>query len=491
MRKLTLLMMLAALGHMASAQKKIVKKLNSQVEKRAIEAHLRFLASDELRGRDTGSPELDIAAMYIAQQFRSYGLKPAPGSESYFQQVDLVKNLVPKTASIKMGDKEYADKKDFIFLDGVDTTLTADVMYLNYGLEEDFEGKDVTGKFLIVKPGTPDKQSPREYFSITREKRKRAQENGAAGMIELYKSAEFPWPFLVNYLSQPRFAIKDDTKPFPFAWLFDGAGETENMVVEYDSTLTVNIDGIVSEPVPSKNVFGWLEGTDEDKKDEFLILTAHYDHVGVTYQGEGVDSIFNGARDNAIGTTTLLETAKFFAKNRPAYSVAFLACTAEEKGLLGSEWYSENPIIPLEKTYFNFNTDGAGYNDTKVITVVGLERTGVTDNLHTAAETFGLKAKKDPVPEQNLYDRSDNVSFAAKGVPAISFSPGVKAFDDELMKYYHQPADEVESLDMDYLFSYAKSFIYAAYLIANMDEKPYWTPGDKYESEGNKLYGKE
>ncbi len=489
MRKITLMILFTIFCQQLWSQK-IVKKINQQVQKQAIESHLRFLASDEMRGRDTGSPELDIAALYIAEQFRAYGVQTAPGTDSYFQTVELIKSEVAQSATIDIGGKQFANKTDFLFLDGADTTIVADVIFLNYGLEEDFQGKDVAGKIVVVKPGTPDKQSPRQYFSISREKKERAKKYGAACMIELYRSAEIPWPFLVNYLSQPRFNLDEGKQPFPFAWMMDGSGEIENMVVDYDSTMSISIVGMNQEVVLSKNVLGYLEGSDDEKKKDVLILTAHYDHVGVTYQGPGQDSIFNGARDNAIGTTTLLETAKFFVKNRPAYSVAFLACTAEEKGLLGSEWYAKNPIIPLENTYFNFNTDGAGYNDKEIVTVVGLDRTDVTDNLHKAAETFGLKAKNDPVPEQNLYDRSDNVNFAAKGVPAIAFSPGVKAFDEELLKYYHQPADEVESLDMDYLLNYSKAFIYSAYLIANMKEKPFWTAGDKYEEAGKKLYNK-
>ena len=155
---------------------------------------------------------------------------------------------------------------------------------------------------------------------------------------------------------------------------------------------------------------------------------------------------------------------------------------------MGSEYYSKNPLIPLEQTYFNFNTDGAGNNDTSIVTIIGIDRTGVTENLHKAAKAFGLEAKGDPAPEQGLYDRSDNVNFAAKGVPAIAYSPGVSGFDEELMKYYHQPADEVGTLDWEYLHKYAKSFIYAAYLIANMDSKPFWTEGDKYEAAGKTLY---
>ncbi|TXI69226.1 MAG: M28 family peptidase, partial [Cyclobacteriaceae bacterium] len=167
-----------------------------------------------------------------------------------------------------------------------------------------------------------------------------------------------------------------------------------------------------------------------------------------------------------------------------------LALTAEEAGLLGSSWYSDHPLIPLKQTVFNFNCDGAGYNDTSIATIIGMERTTAEPEIAKACEAFGLKATVDPVPEQNLYERSDNYNFAKKGIPAIDFAPGTKAFDAELMKYYHQPADEVSSLDFDYLIKYFRAYVYTNYLLATMPQAPVWKAGDKFEAEAKKLYGK-
>ena len=130
-----------------------------------------------------------------------------------------------------------------------------------------------------------------------------------------------------------------------------------------------------------------------------------------------------------------------------------------------------------------------GYDDISIATVIGLNRTGVTNDLKKAVAKFGLGVTDDPVPEQNLFDRSDNVNFARKGIPAITFSCGIRDFGEEILKYYHQTADEVESLDISYLTKYARSFVYAAYLIANSKEKPFWNSGDKYEKAGKELYG--
>ncbi len=158
-------------------------------------------------------------------------------------------------------------------------------------------------------------------------------------------------------------------------------------------------------------------------------------------------------------------------------------------GLLGSQWYAENPLIPLEKTIFNFNTDGAGYDDITGISLIGANRTGIDPQVEAAASAFGKKVINDPAPEQGLFDRSDNVSFAAKGVPALSFSPGITGFSDELFKYYHQVTDNPETINMAYLKEYCQAFTLAARLIANRDTRPYWVDGDKYREAGDKLYG--
>jgi Zn-dependent M28 family amino/carboxypeptidase len=168
-----------------------------------------------------------------------------------------------------------------------------------------------------------------------------------------------------------------------------------------------------------------------------------------------------------------------------------LACTGEEVGLLGSRYYAEHPLVPLNKTVFNLNIDGAGYNDTSIVTVIGLERTTAERDILDACKPFGLTAIQDPAPEQNLFDRSDNVSFARKGIPAPTFSPGFRAFDDAINKFYHQAADQAdEQFDFAYFHRFVKAFIHAARRIADNPSSPQWKSGDKYESIGKKLYGK-
>ncbi len=159
-------------------------------------------------------------------------------------------------------------------------------------------------------------------------------------------------------------------------------------------------------------------------------------------------------------------------------------------GLIGSSYYANNPLLPMDQMVYCFNSDNGGYNDTSVATIIGLERTTAGTHIKTACETFSLTAIDDPAPEQGLFDRSDNVSFARKGVPAPTFSLGFRAFDAEIMKYYHQASDNPDNVDYDYLEKFFKAYVMSCRLIANDPETPFWVEGDKYYSIGEKLYSK-
>lgn len=180
--------------------------------------------------------------------------------------------------------------------------------------------------------------------------------------------------------------------------------------------------------------------------------------------------------------------AENLAKYPTKRSALFILFTGEEKGLLGSSYYVENPVLPLNQMVYCFNSDNAGYNDTSLISVVGLTRTTAEKNIFSAAETFGLKAIEDPAKEQGLFDRSDNVNFAKKGIPAPTFSLGFTAFNGDVTKYYHRPGDEAHTLDYDYLLKFFRSYILAGRNIANDEETPRWNEGDKYEAASKELY---
>jgi Zn-dependent M28 family amino/carboxypeptidase len=296
---------------------------------------------------------------------------------------------------------------------------------------------------------------------------------------------------LVNYLNKPQMTVDDspdDTIDLPYIWVKDLTGELIHKINEQPTHADLKVSGKINRKIQGRNVVAFIEGTDPELKDEYLMLSAHYDHLGVGAPNAEGDSIYNGARDNAVGVVAVINAAKFFAENPPRRSVLLCAWTAEEKGLLGSGYFAENPPLPLSQIIYNLNIDNAGYNDTSLITVIGLGRTTVDHLIEEAVADFGLEAVADASPEQGLYDRSDNVNFARRGIPAPTFSLGFTKFDAEIFQHYHQPSDRVENFDLDYAMLYWKSYLLAAQKIANEPDQPLWMPGDKYEEQSKELY---
>jgi Zn-dependent M28 family amino/carboxypeptidase len=311
----------------------------------------------------------------------------------------------------------------------------------------------------------------------------------------------FPWNFFTGYfgresLNLPSGDQDDAGQNIVYGWMQPKSEYDDVKVLKDGGTVKVDLStsGFSKKTVRSQNVVGVLEGSDPVLKDEYILLSAHYDHVGVGAEGDGAyteqDSIFNGTRDNGIGSIAMVATAKALGQKPPKRSVIYFACTGEEKGLLGSQYYAENPLVPLEKTVFNLNIDNGGYNDTSIVTIIGYGRTGTDEAVQEASQRYGLEAISDPAPEQGLFDRSDNVSFAVKGVPCLSFSMGFTAFDAEIMKYYHQVTDNPDNVDYDYIQKYAQAYAHLARKIADAEGLPFWIEGDKYEAAGKALYKK-
>ncbi len=489
MKRISCLLTFALISASLFAQKKPIQEIESLVTRAEVEAPLTFLAADEMRGRDTGSRELDIAANYIASNFQALGLKTLPGADKYFQSVDLLRTEPFTAGELKVGADAFNLKEHFVVLDGSTSDWNGEFVYVGYGAASEMPA-DVKGKMVVSIAGAQGAKGVNEIYITSMEKFERVKAAGAAGLIEYFVTVPFPWPALVNYFgSTPKVAINTGGGA-PHLWMKDSELPGMMAVKEKKATTgSLKVQAGKRQVIPSKNVVARIEGTDPKLKEEYLVISAHYDHVGVGAK-KNQDSIYNGARDNALGTVGMMTAAKFFSKFPPKRSVVFMALTAEEKGLLGSAWYAEHPLVPLEKTIFDLDCDGAGYNDTTVTTVIGLERTSAEIDIAKACTTFGLKAIKDPVPQENLYERSDNYNFAKKGVPAVDFAPGVTAFDAEIIKYYHQPADETGSLNYNYLVKFYRAFVYANYLIANGPQAPKWTPGDKFEPVGKALYKK-
>jgi hypothetical protein len=485
MKKLILsLGMTVMASSLAFSQKKAIEKHFN--EKDAISAFT-YLASDELMGRDPARPEMKLAYTFIAEELKKAGAKTLPGADGYYQNIPFRLSSPPKSGTITIGDSEFSQGKNLLVLDGKSFAGTYDMVDVGFGLEADFAGKDLKGKIVVTNVGAPEKLSPNQLFSEGREKAKRAEQAGAVALIERFNVPSVPWQMISGFLNRAQMSVDQGAASnLPYIWIEDAKNQ---MTGEKLTSAKVDVEGKVTTPVDGKNVVAWIEGTDANLKNEYILLSAHYDHVGVGTPDAQGDSIYNGARDNAVGTVAVINAAKFFAKNPPKRSVLIALWTAEEKGLLGSAYFANNPLVPLDKIIYNLNIDNAGYNDTSIITVIGLGRTSADFLIEEAVADFGLVAKADPSPEQGLYDRSDNVNFARKGIPAPSFTLGFTAFDDEINKYYHKAADEVDSFDLNYAKLYWKSYILSAQKIANWNQTPTWSAGDRYEEVSKQLYG--
>ncbi len=466
------------------AQKQDVEK--HFASKEAI-AQFTYLASDDLMGRDPIRPEMKLAYTFIAQELEKAGTKPLPGGNGYYQDIPFNLSSPPTKGSVQLGNFSFSQGQNLLVLDGNSFSGTYEVVEVGFGSVEEFAGKDLKGKIAITNVGAPNKFSPNQLFAEGRAKAKRAKDAGAVALIERFNVPSVPWQLVSGFLNRPQMGMaQGETGNLPYLWVEDLKNELTGTNL---GNATLAVEGKVNRKIDGKNVLAMIEGTDPQLKNEYILLSAHYDHVGVGTPDETGDSIYNGARDNAVGTVAVLNAARYFAKNPPKRSILFGLWTAEEKGLLGSAYFANNPLVPLNQVVYNLNIDNAGYNDTSIITVIGLGRTSADFMINEAVAEFGLTAKADPSPEQGLYDRSDNVNFARKGIPAPSFTLGFTAFDDEINKYYHKAGDEVESFDLNYAQLYWKSYILSAQKIANWSQKPQWNAGDKYEEVGKKLYG--
>lgn len=469
--------------------------VEATVNKNTIESHIYFLADDLLKGRETGTPELEIAASYLANTLRSYGVQPVSMTGSYFQQVPMQKVSPPKKLLLKINGTEYKKK---VVLEASKMDFKGEAVFLGYGLEEDYKGKNVTEKMVYVKAGSFEKQDARSASRLRDTKMELAKKAGALGIVEFVQTPGTIWEYIEHNFNSDRLELasnkvekKKQGKGFVYLWLHD---ENSSFITSISAEKSIRIELSVTEKttemISSQNVIGMVEGTDPTLKNEFIIYSAHYDHVGIGAADETGDVIYNGARDNAVGTTTVLSMAENLAKYPTKRSALFILFTGEEKGLLGSEYYVNNPVLPLNQMVYCFNSDNGGYNDTSLATVIGLNRTTAAQNIKDAATAFGLTAIDDPAPEEGLFDRSDNVHFAAKGIPAPTFSLGFTAFNGMVTEYYHRPGDEADTLDYAYLLKFFKAYVLAGRNIANDPSTPSWTGGDKYEAVGKKLYNR-
>ena len=508
-------------------------------EESAMRAHVGFLASDEMKGREAGTPEYDIAARYVAAQFETMGLKPAGEKDSFIQLVPLVTFRPADQGSVTLvrGAAETALEFGVDYLPGsspltLELAKDAPVVFAGFGViapkfkRDDYAGLDVKGKIVALLAGAPSSlpKEERAHYGNVVSKREQAAKRGAIGIILVdtptrEKVSSFTrrsrnWRYLGATWAQ------GDGKPnYPggtapvlaalslagaaklFASLPGGAdrvfaasegkdGNPKRMAMPTTARVVLKTE---VNRVMSSNVAGLLEGSDPLLKDEVIVLSGHLDHIGICPEVNG-DTICNGAMDNAMGIASMIEVAHGFKhlKTRPKRSILFLAVTAEEKGLVGADYFAQNPTLPKAKLVGNVNLDMPVVTfDFKDVVAFGAERSSIGPAVARAGASMGIALVPDPQPEEGIFTRSDHYRFVQQGIPAVFLVTGPG--DDGAVAgavfqktHYHQPSDD---MNLPFKWPAATRFVALNLAIArdlaDAADRPHWNKGDFFGT----LYG--
>jgi hypothetical protein len=485
-----------------------------------LKKHLTFIASDSLKGRNTGSAEQKVAANYIADHFKNVGLSPVNGS--YFQKVDLVNRSWTKVAlSIKGKAYDYLGQFMANALVPVTANAKIPVCFAGFGVQQadftDYNQLKAKGKYVLAFEGEAKDTQGNYVLSGTKdpsifgkgdgwkEKLKRSQAAGGTGLILISDKSEKDFgnqlrqrQVMMQRFGNERMVFADaasDPNEAPVLLISSHMaaeilGTTEEKLLAYKAAVgaakkslptsfkptTINLTIERTEkPVDTYNVVGYLEGT--DKKEEVVILTAHYDHIGISFDGQ----INNGANDDGSGTVTIMALAEAFAKaaaegKRPRRSMLFMTVTGEEKGLLGSEYYAKHPLFPLANTVVDLNTDMTGRVDDEHLGKPDYIYEIGSDKLSSSLREILIDQNKkhigleldfrfnDPNDPNRFYYRSDHYNFAKHGIPVAFFFNGVHAD-------YHQPGDDVEKIEFDQVQKVGRLVFYMAWEISNREER--------------------
>jgi Zn-dependent M28 family amino/carboxypeptidase len=509
-------------------------------------AYIKTLSSDEFEGRAPGTRGEDLTVDYLTGQFKKLGLKPGNPDGTYVQNVPLAGFTPQPAMSFNAGGKpitlDYST--DYIarslrYVPEVKVE-NSDVVFVGYGVVapeygwDDFKGVDVKGKtivFLVNDPAIPDPNDPQKldekmfkgkamtYYGRWTYKFEIASEKGAAAAVIVHETGPAGYPFaaLASW-RQENFDIKAADKNMKRvsieSWitdvkareLFTGAGQDFDALkkaalskdfkpVPLNAKASVSIKTSLRE-IDSKNVIAKLEGSDPKLKEEYVIYTAHWDHMGRDEKLKG-DQIFNGALDNASGTAVLLEIAEAFTKlpTPPQRSILFLAVTAEEKGLLGAKYYAANPLYPLDRALANINMDGFNqWGRTKDIVIVGYGNSTLDDLFTEAAASKGRTIKPDAEPEKGFFYRSDHFEFAKQGVPALYTGEGtefigkpegygMKKREEYTANDYHKVSDEIKpDWDLSGAVEDTQLLFQVGYRVAQSQRWPEWKPGTEFKA---------
>lgn len=511
--------------------------LQVKPDSQRIRAHMNLLADDVLEGRETGSAGHEMASLYIQSAFEQYGLLPAGDNGSYLQRITFRQAFLDQSSpqlTFKSQDKEISltYPKDFIAyanMSDEEAVLDAELVFAGYGIiapelgHDDYADLDVAGKVVIVLHGKP-VQFPSEegaHFGSSKQKDRNAVAKGAIGMITIstpLAEKVRPYQNLLNFLHIPKMRFLDsDGKPVDaFPQIQNTAYLSQPAARQLFAGEQLDLDGIYSlleqgktpkgfalkpkvhlstkstfNTVTSPNVAAILPGSDPQLKQEYVLYSAHSDHIGFA-KSVLQDKINNGAMDNASGTAVMLETARLFsqAAQKPKRSILFVAVTGEEKGLLGSQYFAQHPTVPIDSIVANVNLDMPilTYEFADVI-AFGANHSDMQQSVSIAAQSVGIQLSPDPWPEQALFTRSDHYSFVQQGVPSVFLVPGLtsvdpsvdgnKKFSGFLHNHYHKPTDD---MNQDFNWQAATKFTQVNYqigtILANQDNRPKWNEGD-------------
>jgi len=512
-------------------------ELLQRITAEGLRAHMAFLADDLLEGRGTGTRGYQLAANYVRAQFEEMGLKPAGVGGSYFQNVrfrriELLRDKSSLVVKPKNGStRTLTIEKDYVMGGdplSADTTAEGQVVFVGFGVSapefkyDDYEGIDVRGKIVAALYGAPPKMpsAPGAHFSSTEQKLRMAAEHGAIGYISIWAGKteqRTPFSEYVRFTRGPALrwldekGVPDGAEPSirgavrisssTAALLFEGAPKSwkdalqaaENsqpQALPLTTSVAMHIVSRYSE-AESPNVAAILPGSDPQLKNEYVSFTAHLDHLGIGDPVKG-DNIYNGAADNASGTSALLEMARAFSELHPAprRSLLFIAVTGEEEGLLGSDYYAQNPTVPITQIVANINMDEVSFlYDFKDIVPLGGEHSSLGAVADDVARHMGLTVSPDPLPEEVYFVRSDQYSFILQGVPALYIEEGLQTvnpnldgkkmqFDWEVQRY-HLPSDDInQPLDFNATVKCTRVDLAVGYEVAQQTERPHWNAGD-------------
>jgi Zn-dependent M28 family amino/carboxypeptidase len=516
--------------------------------------HIAVLAHDSLEGRAPGGAGEERTVRYLEEQFKALGLEPGNPDGTYIQDVRLVGITSRPSGTITRGDvtTRLAFPRDYVVgtrypVPSVSVD-NSELVFVGYGVTapefdwDDYKDVDLKGKTIVMLVNDPPvpvagsdaldstvfKGDAMSYYGRWTYKFEEASRRGAAGALIVHETEPAGYPYLTVISSWGRENFDVNVPGGPTGrvqvegWLSNDAAKSlfADAGLSFDSLKTVAATRDFR-PVPlgasasitvttqvrevqSRNVVAKLEGSDPALRDEWVIYTAHWDHLGMDSL-HGGDAVFNGALDNASGTATLLEIAGAMAKvpQRTPRSQLFIALTAEEQGLLGAKWYAENPLYPLEKTVANINMDGINqWGRTRDITVIGLGNSTLDDVLRTVASRSGRTLSPDAEPGKGYFFRSDHFEFAKKGVPALYTDAGTD-FRDKPAGYgkqkrdeytandYHKPSDEVKpDWDLSGAAEDARALLEVGWRVGYQRAWPTWAPGAEFKAARDAMLAK-